>query len=119
MMVSFHADGAPGLLDFTVHLDLRSVMQSVIREFERTSCPLATEPGNNITSPTAPARVKVAEMIGRDTFENERLNATYQMLSEKYSPRNIKDQLQQVAEKSNIESKTVAETFFNGEIDVE
>lgn len=37
----------------------------------------------------ADVEVKIEE-VTKLAFENERLNATYQMLSEKYSPKNIK-----------------------------
>ncbi|GJQ70224.1 putative modifier of rudimentary (Mod(r)) protein [Trypoxylus dichotomus] len=52
-------------------------------------------------------------------FENERLNITYQNLSDKYSPENIKDQLKLAAEKSEAESEEIADAFLKGEIDVD
>lgn len=52
-------------------------------------------------------------------FENERLNITYQNLSDKYSPENIKDQLKQAAQKSESESERIADAFLKGEIDVD
>ncbi|KRT85720.1 hypothetical protein AMK59_1147 [Oryctes borbonicus] len=213
---------APGLLNFTVYSDLGRVVQAIIREFERTPPPLASEQQiNNITSPTIPIRdcdnmgkinpnyqsnyisrhsfspsqatnifqtvafpqlntyaleeleflneseerraefienlqqvrdmnktlddmichveeladlnlskEKQLEELQKDidfriqevtklAFENERLNITYQNLSDKYSPENIKGQLKLAAEKSEAESEEIADTFLKGEIDVD
>ncbi|KAF5298331.1 hypothetical protein FQR65_LT01109 [Abscondita terminalis] len=59
------------------------------------------------------------EVVTKLAFENERLSTVYQSLSEKYSPKNIKDQLRKAAEKSNIDSEHVAEAFLNGDLDVD
>lgn len=59
------------------------------------------------------------ELVSKLAYENERLNLVYQSLSEKYSPKNIKEQLREAAEVSNIDSERVAEAFLNGDLDVD
>ncbi|KAK4880494.1 hypothetical protein RN001_008640 [Aquatica leii] len=59
------------------------------------------------------------QAVTKLAFENERLSTVYQSLSEKYSPKNIKDQLREAAEKSNVDSEHVAEAFLNGDLDVD
>lgn len=77
------------------------------------------------------------EEVTKLAFENERLNMSYQTLSEKYSPRNIKvigiwasswiwnvlfllqDQLKSAAKIADAETEKIANAFLNGEIDVE
>ncbi|KAI4465138.1 williams-beuren syndrome critical region protein-related [Holotrichia oblita] len=57
--------------------------------------------------------------ITKLAFENERLNITFQNLSDKYSPENIKDQLKLAAESSEVESEKIADVFLKGGIDVD
>lgn len=59
------------------------------------------------------------DLVSKLACENERLNLVYQSLSEKYSPKNIKEQLREAAEVSNIDSERVAEAFLNGDLDVD
>ncbi|XP_057670851.1 vacuolar protein sorting-associated protein 37A isoform X2 [Diorhabda carinulata] len=59
------------------------------------------------------------EEITKLAFENERLHSVYQQLYDKYAPRNIQEQLKLEAEKADIESERVAESFLNGDIDVD
>nr|XP_023021620.1 vacuolar protein sorting-associated protein 37A [Leptinotarsa decemlineata] len=59
------------------------------------------------------------EEVTKLAFENERLHVIYQTLSDKYTPRNIKDQLRLAAEKADVDSEKVAESFLSGEIDVD
>ncbi|KAK5646885.1 hypothetical protein RI129_005349 [Pyrocoelia pectoralis] len=59
------------------------------------------------------------DLVSKLAYENERLNSVYQSLSEKYSPKNIKEQLREAAEVSNIDSERVAEAFLNGDLDVD
>ncbi|KAF5297801.1 hypothetical protein FQA39_LY11950 [Lamprigera yunnana] len=59
------------------------------------------------------------EVVTKLAFDNERLSTIYQSLSEKYSPKNIKEQLRESAEKSNVDSEHVAESFLNGDLDVD
>lgn len=216
---------APGLLNFTVHSDLGRVVQAIIREFERTPPPLASDHSTtSITSPTNPilesdsvGRASPSyhlSFMGRQTFsppplstntsttqsvafpelntlsleelqylsestdrqeefidnlpqmkemnktvddlilqveelaisnltkrerlddlkkaiderieevtklafETERLNATYQTLSDNYAPRNIQEQLKLAANKEDRKSEKIAESFLNGELEVD
>ncbi|XP_044267870.1 vacuolar protein sorting-associated protein 37A isoform X2 [Tribolium madens] len=61
---------------------------------------------------------KISE-VTKLAFENERLHMKYQDMSDKYSPFNIKEQLRLAAEKAESECETIADSFLNGEIDVE
>lgn len=59
------------------------------------------------------------EEITKLSFETERLHSVYQNLSEKYSPRNIQEQLRLAAVEAEKESDEIAENFLNGQIDVD
>ncbi|KAG5883154.1 hypothetical protein JTB14_033405 [Gonioctena quinquepunctata] len=59
------------------------------------------------------------EEVTKLAFENERLHVIYQNLSDKYTPRNIKEQLRLAAEKGDKDSEKIAESFLSGEIDVD
>ncbi|KAJ8927478.1 hypothetical protein NQ314_020075 [Rhamnusium bicolor] len=62
------------------------------------------------------SRIEAATKLA---FENERLHVIYQNLSDKFSPRNIREQLKLAAAKADLDSEKVAESFLNGEIDVD
>lgn len=59
------------------------------------------------------------EEVTKLVFENERLNVNYQSLSEKYSPRNIKQLLRVAAEKANADGDRIAESFLQGDLEVD
>ncbi|XP_065164041.1 vacuolar protein sorting-associated protein 37A isoform X1 [Atheta coriaria] len=59
------------------------------------------------------------EEVTKLAFETERLNMAYQTISEKYSPKNIKNKLQFAAEEANVRSEAIAEQFLQGQMDVE
>ncbi|KAJ8913544.1 hypothetical protein NQ315_017095 [Exocentrus adspersus] len=59
------------------------------------------------------------EDVTKLAFENERLHAIYQNFSDKFSPRNIKEQLRLAAKKADLDSEKIAERFLNGEVDVD
>lgn len=59
------------------------------------------------------------EEVSKLAFENERLSGVYQTYSDKYSPKNIKDQLKLFAKEADDESEKLADSFLNGEIDVD
>ncbi|CAG9825082.1 unnamed protein product [Phaedon cochleariae] len=216
---------APGLLNFTLHSDLGRVVQAIIREFQRSPPPLASNNSTNIVSPTIPINGEIRsspinyqsfpavqslspptpmtlsnnsqlphpslafpellnlsleelnflnensdrqdefiddlpimkkqnkalddlilqvedlaelnlskeeklqelrkdvnsriEEVNKLAFDNERLHSVYKSLSDKYTPRHIKEQLGLAAEKADRETEKVAESFLNGETDVE
>ncbi|XP_022899918.1 vacuolar protein sorting-associated protein 37A [Onthophagus taurus] len=59
------------------------------------------------------------EEVTKLAFENERLNVKYQSLSDKYSPRNIQEELKLAAEQSERDTEKIAESFLKGEMDVD
>lgn len=59
------------------------------------------------------------EEVTKLAFENERLNVHYQSLSEKYSPRNIKELLRVAAEKANADGDRIAESFLQGDLEAD
>ncbi|XP_018568891.1 vacuolar protein sorting-associated protein 37A [Anoplophora glabripennis] len=59
------------------------------------------------------------EHVTKLAFENGRLHAIYQNFSDKFSPRNIKEQLRLGAEKADLDCEKIADRFLNGEIDVD
>ncbi|CAH0558209.1 unnamed protein product [Brassicogethes aeneus] len=59
------------------------------------------------------------EEVTKLAFENERLLGIYQDLSDKYSPRNIQDQLRIAASQAELEGEKIAENFLKGEMDVD
>lgn len=62
---------------------------------------------------------KRIEEVSKLAFENERLSGIYQNYSDKYSPKNIKEELKLAAKNADDESEKIAESFLNGEIDVD
>ncbi|KAH1004964.1 vacuolar protein sorting-associated protein 37A [Dendroctonus ponderosae] len=65
---------------------------------------------------TVDARI---EEVAKLAFDNERLFSIYQNLSEKYSPRNIQEELGKAAKAAEEESEKIAEQFLHGELDVD
>lgn len=61
---------------------------------------------------------RIAE-VTKLAFENEQLYMKYQSFAEKYSPKNILDELSKAAGKADEESEKIADGFLNGRIDVE
>lgn len=59
------------------------------------------------------------EEVTKLAFENERLFVIYQNISDKYAPRNIEDQLRVAAQEADSESEKIAQSFLNGEIDLD
>ncbi|KAJ8985501.1 hypothetical protein NQ317_015043 [Molorchus minor] len=59
------------------------------------------------------------ESITKLAFENERLHVIYQNISDKYSPRNIQEQIRLAAIKADLDSERVAESFLSGEVDID
>ncbi|XP_050302671.1 vacuolar protein sorting-associated protein 37A isoform X2 [Anthonomus grandis grandis] len=59
------------------------------------------------------------EEVAKLAFENERLYSIYQNLSEKYSPKNIQEELSKAAKEADQESEQITESFLDGAIDVD
>ncbi|CAG9768931.1 unnamed protein product [Ceutorhynchus assimilis] len=59
------------------------------------------------------------EEVTKLAFDNERLYSVYQNLSEKYSPRNIQEELGKAAKTAEEDGEQIAESFLKGDLDVD
>lgn len=59
------------------------------------------------------------EEVTKLAFENEQQYMKYLNFAEKYSPKNILDELRKAAGKADEESEQIADDFLNGKIDVD
>ncbi|XP_030751140.1 vacuolar protein sorting-associated protein 37A [Sitophilus oryzae] len=59
------------------------------------------------------------EEVNKLAFNNEKLYNVYQSLSEKYSPRNIQEELRKSAKEAEDESDKIADSFLQGDLDVD
>lgn len=59
------------------------------------------------------ARIEEATKLA---LENEKMIGVYQSLSDKYSPKNIKEQLRVAVEDAEVESEQIAKDFLDGSL---
>ncbi|XP_076269970.1 vacuolar protein sorting 37A isoform X2 [Rhynchophorus ferrugineus] len=59
------------------------------------------------------------EDVSTLTFNNEKLYNVYQNLSQKYSPRNIQEELRKSAKQAEEDSDKIVDSFLQGDLDVD